>query len=153
MSEDKPLVIWIDDEPNLLDAEMFELEMHGFAVQPFHYPGEALDFFLAHPERVCRARAIIIDVLMPAAGDGRLQSDSGDPVSVLLCGILIDQSFWSAIAPRITLYTRLPGGMAFEKARKFAEDKKLRFAPKTKTSRIAVELMRSGIIGSVNFGG
>lgn len=146
MNPTQPFVIWIDDEPNLLDAEMFELELHGFDVMPFNYPKEALDFFLNNPQYAMLAEAIIIDVLMPAAGDARLQSDTGEPVSVLLCEKLIERPIWESIREKITLYTRLPGGAAFDKAQKFAYAKSIRFTQKTKTSRIAMELIRDGVL-------
>src|SRR5580692_4128436 len=136
-------VIWIDDEPNLVSGEVFDLQTRGYRTIAKYDAGQALDWFNSNTREVCAASAIIIDLLMPSRGDERFKSASGEPVGLLLCKIL-QKSFadWRSIQPWVTLYSRSPNTPSLEMAIEFAKENKLHLARKNAISRIALELMR-----------
>ena len=136
-------VIWIDDEPNLVSGEIFDLENRGYETTFFDGAGVALDWFDANPDAACQASAIVIDILMPSRGDPRFVSPGGDPVGVLLCKMLKNSfSQWPTIQPWLTLYSRSPNTPNLELAWEFARDNALFLARKNAMTRIAVELLR-----------
>jgi hypothetical protein len=136
-------VIWVDDEPNLVNGEIFDLENRGYHTRPFYSAGEALDWITENGSEVCKASAVIVDVLMPSRGDARFESLIGEPVGLLLCKSL-QKSFphWQAIQPWLTLYSRSPNTPNLNLAREFATSNQLFLARKSAITRIALELLR-----------
>jgi hypothetical protein len=139
----KNFVVWVDDEPNFVDGEMFDLERRGYKTVPLYSATAALDWFNSNPQDACDAGAIVIDVLMPSLGDARFMSDIGEPVGLLLCKRL-RSSFeqWDRIAPWVTLYTRSPNTPNLHAVMEFVTSNRIGLTRKNAASRIAVELLR-----------
>jgi hypothetical protein len=137
------VVVWVDDEPNLVSGEVFDLQTRGYRTIAKYDASQALDWINSHTQEVCQASAIVIDLLMPSRGDERFKSANGEPVGLLLCKIL-QKSFaeWRFIQPWLTLYSRSPNTPSLEMARAFAIENKLHLVRKNSVSRIALELMR-----------
>lgn len=125
-------VVWIDDEPNLVSGEMFDLETKGIHTILIHDAGDALDWFAENELQALEASAIIIDLLMPSRGDERLATDNVEYVGLSLCKIL-EKTFagWPQIRPWITLYTRSPNTPNLELAREFAKKRQIHLVRKT----------------------
>lgn len=144
-SADK-FVVWIDDDPNLLNAERFDLRDLGYGVVAFSNAGTALDWLVDNQEKRALAHAIIVDALMPSYDDNRFISRDDLPAGLLLCRELSTLPDWSSLRPKCVLYTRLPGGVRLERVKAQAQGMELFFCRKSRSSRIAVELLKQGII-------
>jgi hypothetical protein len=136
-------VIWVDDEPNLVIGEIFDLTNKGYDTTFFDAAGVAFDWFSNNVDAACQASAIVVDVLMPPRGDTRFVSPTGEPVGLLLCKLL-KRSFerWPLIQPWLTLYSRSPNTPNLDLAWDFARENDLFLARKNAMTRIAIELLR-----------
>ncbi|MCL4671355.1 MAG: hypothetical protein KJZ64_00110 [Sphingomonadaceae bacterium] len=141
-------VVWIDDEPALMDAELFDLENHRFEYQSFQWVGDALTWLTENRALLNQLPGIVVDVQLPSRGDTRFTSSEGVPVGVKFCECLReDIALWDTIKNKVILYTRLPQtSIAAESAKKFAATHGVRFYPKTASSRVAIELIKNEIL-------
>ena len=141
-------IIWIDDEPNLVGAEQFELEFeHALKTKDFSNPMTALNKLLNDENFTLGARAIVIDVLMPSYGDNRLRGERHESVGQLFCNCLVNNfSRWDDIKEWVTLYSRSPDNETVKNARVFAKKHGLQFCEKNESSSIASYLVKSGRI-------
>lgn len=137
-------IIWIDDEPNLVGAEQFELELeHAVKTEDFANPMAALNKLLTDENFTLGARAIVIDVLMPSHGDGRLRGEKHHSVGQLFCHFLLNNfSDWERIKDWITLYSRSPDNETIKNARIFAKEHGIQFCEKNESSSIAKYLIK-----------
>ena len=149
---DERTVFWVDDEPNLMDSELFDLINNGFTPLSFQWVGAALSWLVEHKEQIQRLRAIVVDVQMPSRGDPRFTSESGVPVGVRFCQALLEyDAVWDRARPKIVLYTRLPGSsLAAKHADNFAESNGLQFRKKSAVSRVAIELIKEDLFRDQN---
>lgn len=140
---ENPHIIWIDDEPSHLEGEMYELEVCRIPYRTFNHPIEALHWFRANVDAVQKARAIVVDVLMPSRGIREFVSEDGTPVGIMFLKILQSENFidWEQLKPKVALYTRLPEGNSLTTARSFAQSEGIELLKKTVDSRIAVQIM------------
>lgn len=148
----QPFVIWIDDEPNLMAAETYDLKNHEIDVREFQWIGDALQWMQDFEAEARMAKAMVIDLLMPTRGDPRFKSNFGDPAGVTFCqNVKLIESFWAVMRPRTYLYTRLPGASpAYERAKLFAQTEKIQFEQKSPASRIALDLIECGLLNDDN---
>lgn len=139
----KKFVLWIDDEPNLVQGEIFDLKNSGYSTEFIDDAAKALDWLFKNPQAACAASGIIIDLLMPTRGDSRLKNGNLNwPVGVRLCEQLKTLDCWSQIQPKITLYTR--SASTSSTAEQYASEFGLKMLRKTISSRIALELIKKG---------
>lgn len=145
---DERTVFWVDDEPNLMDSELFDLINNGFTPLPFQWVGSALSWLVDQKEQIQRLRGIVVDVQMPSRGDPRFTSESGVPVGVRFCQALLEHdAVWDQARSKIILYTRLPGSsLAARHASNFAEANGLQFRKKSAVSRVAIELIKEDLL-------
>lgn len=144
----RSLVVWVDDEPLLMDSELYDLETNGFEPLPFQWVGDALDWLLSAPPDLDHLRAIVIDIQMPSRGDKRFSSEDGVPVGVRLCEVLVrSNEIWPKVRPKVILYTRLPSSSPSVRfAMNFSVEHGVKFLKKTAVSRVAVELIQDRIL-------
>ncbi len=67
--EETGLVVWLDDQPDAIDAYKQLLINHDFEVILFEFPLELLTW-LKDQENLKRVDVLIIDLLMPSGGEG-----------------------------------------------------------------------------------
>jgi hypothetical protein len=141
-------VLWIDDEPSLMDAELFDLENHFFVPLPFQWVGDALTWLIENVNQASTLCGIVVDVQLPSRADGRFSSVDGVPVGVMFCEQLRAQpAVWAAVSSKLVLYTRLPStSPAAEVAKTFAEKNGVVFRRKSSASRVALDLIRERVL-------
>lgn len=139
-------VIWLEDEPDLLLAEMYDLRSMKFSIKSFSVLGEAYDWMSENQSQVQSASAILVDVTMPHRDDRRFDRRDGTPGGAVFCERMKDFPYWNLVRERILLYTRLPLGETYYLVNKFAKAENLKLVRKASGSRIAEDLISTGII-------
>jgi hypothetical protein len=145
---DNKSVLWVDDEPRLMDAELFDLENHFFVPVAFQWVGDALDWLEKNISELAKLERAVIDVQLPSRADPRFTSPEGVPVGVKFCEcLMLNAELWQLIKPKIVLYTRLPSSSpAASHAQSFSNANGIVFKKKFAASRVAIDLIQEKLI-------
>lgn len=139
-------VIWLEDEPGLLLAEIYDLRALNFSIVPFTLLSEAYDWALQNAAELAHATAILVDVTMPHREDRRFDKGDATPGGVVFCERLKELKDWKSFKSKIMLYTRIPLGGTYFAVERFARDEQITLVRKSSGSRIASDLVSAGII-------